>query len=88
MRKLIKKILKESEDEFDWVNNENSLDGVKVITRMGNELTIIDNGGKYVEVTWNIGGGGRGSTKYDKKSVEAMIARGTWKLDEPEKGYI
>ena len=79
--------INESTDEFDWFNNENSLDGVKVVTPMGGELTIVDNGGKYVEVTWDIEGSeviskGKGSAKYNRKSVEAMISDGTWKLKD------
>ena len=88
MRNLIKKILKEA-DEWDWVNKETPLNGVKVITPMGGELTIIDNGGKYVEVTWDVEDGpvikgGKGSSTYNRKSVEAMIAHGTWRLNESE----
>ena len=78
-----------NESEWDWLNKENPLNGVKVITPMGGEVTIIDNGGKYVEVTWDVEDGpvikgGKGSSTYNRKSVEAMIAHGTWRLNESE----
>ena len=75
MRNLIKKILKESDWEWDEVNNP--LDGVKVKSPMGGVFTIVDNGGDYVDITWN---NGESSTRYYRKSVESMIKGGVWTL--------
>jgi len=65
-------------DDFDWADSSN-LNGVKIKTPMGGELDIIDNGGDYVTVTWDKG---KRSTEYYRKSVEAMIKKGTWTLTE------
>jgi hypothetical protein len=72
------KLIREHND-FGWTDNDNNLNGVKVKTPMGGELTIVDNGGNYVDVTWN---NGEYSTSYYRKSVEAMIKSGTWRLTE------
>jgi hypothetical protein len=57
------------------------LDGVKIKTPVGKAvITIIDDGGRTVLLTW--GEGGRYSSEYDRKTVESFIARGTWTLTE------
>jgi len=74
------KLIREHND-FDWVNNDNNLNGVKIKTPVGKTvITIIDDGGRTVLLTW--GEGGRYSTEYDRKTVESFIARGTWTLTE------
>jgi hypothetical protein len=74
------KLIREHND-FDWVNNDNNLNGVKIKTPVGKTvITIIDDGGRTVLLTW--GEGGRYSSEYDRKTVESFIARGTWTLTE------
>jgi hypothetical protein len=74
------KLIRE-QDDFNWINNDNNLDGVKIKTPVGKTvITIIDDGGRTVLLTW--GEGGRYSSEYDRKTVESFIARGTWTLTE------
>jgi hypothetical protein len=74
------KLIREHND-FDWVNNDNNLNGVKIKTPVGKTvITIIDDGGRTVTLTW--GEGAKYSTEYDRKTVESFIARGTWTLTE------
>ena len=74
------KLIRE-QDDFNWINNDNNLNGVKIKTPVGKTvITIIDDGGRTVLLTW--GEGGRYSSEYDRKTVESFIARGTWTLTE------
>ena len=63
--------------DWEWDEVNNPLDGVKVKAPMGGVLTIVDNGGDYVDVTWD---NGNSSTPYYRKSVESMINKGVWTL--------
>ena len=72
----VKKILKE--DDFDFIKDYNSLDGIKFTHRDYPQLiyTIIDGGGYNIEVTW--GSSTHNGTWYQRNRAEALFHNGEW----------
>jgi hypothetical protein len=71
------KTIKE-ETDFDWVNEprNNPLDGLRLTTpmgRLGDGLTIKDDGGTYVTVISS-----NGSSEYHRGTVKNFIKMGIW----------
>ena len=66
------------ENEFDWINEprNNPLDGLRLTTpmgRLGDGLTIKDDGGTYVTVISS-----NGSSEYHRGTVKNFIKMGIW----------
>jgi hypothetical protein len=72
----VKKILKE--DDFDFIEDDYSLDGIKFTHRDHPQLiyTIIDGGGYNIEVTW--GSSTHNGTWYQRNRAEALFHNGEW----------
>ena len=75
----LKKIIREEIEDFNWVedSNDRPLHGVKFTTplcRTCKPLTIVDEGGDYVNVELSDGS----YSSYYRLTVEAFFENGTW----------